>query len=206
MIRRHQLVWLNRSPVAIDPLAQTACDDWLEAGLPFITTRQASENELRLGFCTPRQTDGAPPQRIGVVANMDTVKRISSPPLLSEAVMYFDGLKPICGFAETRRFHLYGSYLWEFLTNRVYTTTASDLDAFTMVVEAEEIPEAIACFKKLESRLPMRVDGEVSIEGWGEINWRELAASTESLLLKTSTGATLINRDQIPCRGKRQSA
>lgn len=132
--------------------------------------------------------------------------RISQPPLLSDAALQCETLKPIRDLAETKRFHLYGSYLWELLTGQIYTTPASDLDVFMTVAQAQEISGAIACFQKLESRLPIRVDGEVSIEGAGEINWRELAAQNESVLLKTTTGAMLINRDHITCQGKFQNA
>jgi len=206
VIKRHQLVWLNQSPVAIEPRAQKACDEWFESGLPFIATRQTSDYELRLGFCTPRETNDASPQRIGVVARKDSIARLSPPPLLAEAITQFKILKGIRDFAETQCFHLYGSYLWELLTEQPYTTPTSDLDLFIVLEHAQEIPGVIACFQKLDCRLPIRVDGEVSIQGLGEINWRELAASTETLLLKTTTGVRLINREYIPCPRNLQSA
>ncbi|TXI93754.1 MAG: hypothetical protein E6Q33_01965 [Neisseriales bacterium] len=95
----------------------------------------------------------------------------------------------------------YGSFSWEYLTNKIYTTATSDLDLLFYVKNEAELSGIADLFDKLNSCAKLPIDGEiifnrkcsVAIREWFNLN----LASSEKILVKTSHEVNLLTQREV---------
>lgn len=95
----------------------------------------------------------------------------------------------------------YGSFSWEYLTNKIYTSATSDLDLLFYVKSEAELSGVADLFNKLSSGAKLTIDGEiifkrkcaVAIREWFNLN----LASCEKILVKTSHEVNLLTQREI---------
>ncbi len=177
---RHSLVWLANPPGAAPARL------WWENDRPFVVCRRREGEELSLGFCLPDPRGGRPIPH-PVAARFRDLGMIARPPLLSEAAVCFPSLASLTEPAA----RLTGSAMWEYLTRLPFTRPSSDYD----IVWEGDPGEGMAFFRSAEARV--KVDGEISLRGLGEVAWRELAGTSPMVLLK-SESVRLVHRDALP--------
>jgi phosphoribosyl-dephospho-CoA transferase len=206
-LRRHTLVWLSQAPGAGtgDDLRRAA--DWQAARRPFVVTRRRDDGHgIGLGFCT---TDPLHPElrprRVAAHADPGHVAERARPPLLAEIARCPAARPHAEAFArlgeaaagaglETR---IYGSWMWQALTGERHVHDSSDLDVLIDVADADAAARAAAFLERAETELPFRIDGELSIEGLGEVHWREVRQDKADVLLKSIDALRLVPRTEL---------
>lgn len=95
--------------------------------------------------------------------------------------------------------YCYGSFSWEYLTNKIYTTNTSDLDLLFYVKNEEELSGVADLFDKLSSCAKVLIDGEIIFKRKCAVAIREWfsLASSEKILVKTSHEVNLLTRREI---------
>lgn len=182
-LQRHQLVSL--APGAPDPLPdfvpQSARAAWQAADRPLIVRRGARDNGVPLGFPLPPDMGKA---RIGFcLPPQDLVSRCAPTllALLPAAPTHWRGTleaADVLARAQGIKISAFGALLWQALTGLAYLHPGSDLDLLWHCPARMPpgLPKAIAT---LDDRAPMRLDGEVVVDGCG-VQWRELAMAGPS--------------------------
>jgi triphosphoribosyl-dephospho-CoA synthase len=190
-------VWLAAPPVA--GAFQQAAEAWHKAGHPFVVCRTRPGEEISLGFCLPPRTVGGPPQRIAASARHADVRDTSRPPELAEwAITHLPAIgAESAALARCGRVGLIGSRMWEAITGLRYTRPESDLD---MVVDVPhgEVGAVASALQALASAAPVRVDAELSLEGFGEMHWEEWLSQSPEVLVKSLHGVRLVPRTDVP--------
>ncbi len=206
-LRRHALVWLSQAPIADNDADTARAVAWHEAGRPFVATRRRDDGpEIGLGFCT---TDPAHPElrprRVAARIAPAHVLRHGRPPPLAEIARcpaagtraaLFERLLRAAG-DDGIDIRVYGSWMWQALTGEPHVHAESDLD---VVIDAGDLAAAgrVAEFlERQEAALGLRIDGEISLAGRGEIHWRELRQDKAEMLLKTIDGMKLVPRAEL---------
>ncbi|SKA33295.1 phosphoribosyl-dephospho-CoA transferase [Enhydrobacter aerosaccus] len=206
-LRRHSLVWLSEPPDAFDTDDGARAAAWQAQGRPFVVTRRRGEGaEIGLGFCT---TDRHHPQlRPRRVAAQTVPQHIveSMRPLSLDAVAQ-------CAAARTKApafarlqaaaseagvvVRVYGSWMWQALTDERHVHEASDLDVVIDVVSLEEADRAAAMLAREEPTLAFRIDGELSLADRGEVQWREYHQGEPEIVLKSIDALRLVPRTEL---------
>lgn len=210
-LRRHALVWLSRAPAADNGSDAARASDWHAAGRPFVVTRRRDDglragSDVGLGFCT---TDPVHPElrprRIAARTALANVVRRDRPPLLSEIArcpaaaphaLAFGRLQEAAS-GQSLEVRVYGSWMWQALTNERHVHEASDLDVVIDVAGAAQADYAAAFLAAQEAALGLRIDGELSLAGLGEVHWREFRQGKPDVLLKTIDGMQLVPREGL---------
>jgi phosphoribosyl-dephospho-CoA transferase len=86
---------------------------------------------------------------------------------------------------------VFGSLAWHVLTGLDYLTDRSDLDLLLRIGPATEVARLVAGIAEIEALAPMRLDGEVVRDDGAAVNWRELHAGADQVLVKTIGGVAL---------------
>jgi phosphoribosyl-dephospho-CoA transferase len=92
---------------------------------------------------------------------------------------------------------VFGSLAWQQLTGLEYLSPRSDLDIMWTLPSLDVIHMFLADLAEIESRAPMRLDGELVRADGAGVNWRELHAAASELVLKTATNVVLCPRDSF---------
>jgi phosphoribosyl-dephospho-CoA transferase len=74
-----------------------------------------------------------------------------------------------------------------------YITAESDLDVLMYVGSEVDVLRLLAGMARIETRAPMRVDGELVREDGAAVNWRELRGEAREVLLKSVGGIDLVH-------------
>jgi phosphoribosyl-dephospho-CoA transferase len=93
---------------------------------------------------------------------------------------------------------IFGSLAWQVITGLDYLTDRSDLDFALHVHRETQLRPLADELARIEGDAPMRLDGEL-IRGGSAVNWRELHAGAQDVLVKTILGITLLRTDQFLC-------
>jgi phosphoribosyl-dephospho-CoA transferase len=207
-LRRHTLVWLSQAPEAETPDDRVRAAAWHAAGRPFVVARRRNESaDIGLGFCT---TEAARPElrprRVAAWTEADRIVRRARPPALAEIAC--------CPAAQARAgsferllvaaadagfdIRVYGSWMWQALTGERHVHAASDLDVLIDVAGLEAAQRAAAFLAQEEPGLAFRVDGELSVEDLGEVQWREILQDKDEVLLKSVDTLRLVSRARLP--------
>jgi len=90
---------------------------------------------------------------------------------------------------------VFGSLLWEHVTELPYLTQNSDLDLLWSVTDARSATSLLAGLQRLDADSSFRLDGEMELPDGGGVNWRELSQAADlardTVLVKTMNGAEL---------------
>ena len=202
--RRHDLlrvrpdVWRAVFAALPEPVKVEVLNSWAEHEYPFIIRRYLageSHDSVPAGVPLPPYLGK---QRIAIsFAREEVADRVLPVPLKTAGHLappaWANTINALLDLGERHNAEPYviGSLLWEQLTGLQYLTETSDLDLLW--------PSSTACRSFLQElavidrRSPVRVDGEVTLESGGAVNWRELHSCLEgtgqrTVLVKSMTG------------------
>ena len=205
-MRRHQLVFAHRA--AWDSLVQSRDDlageslvrDWVRNGWPLIMRRRLPSeiDGLSLGLPLP---PSAGKRRIAVRLHYEDIASTRPLPELTEVlgsapVQWRPFLGELADIARTYgvRAGVFGSLGWQWLTGLNYLGPCSDVDIAWALPPRDRIDQLLEDLAELDSRSPVRLDGEFVREDGAGVNWRELRAGGAELALKTASDVILYPR------------
>ncbi len=189
----------EREDLACEPLLI----DWAALSRPLIARRRApgdASDLVPMGIALP-PSHGK--KRIALQLAPAAVLTLEPPPLLSacehgvpaawratiEAIVELGARVGV----EVR---VFGGVAWSAVTGLDYVSSSSDLDLLfplTTQAAARALLDGLAL---IESRAPMRLDGEIIRENLGAaVHWRELYAVGDEVLIKSIAGVTMGRRD-----------
>ena len=206
-LRRHQLVRIL--PAAWDVLLASRVDlsdepllrEWVRNGWPLIVRRPMPDEVggLSLGLPLP---PSAGKRRIAVQLQPDDVVSVGSLPSLHSVMQaspnaWLPCLRELDGLAKTYGVQagVFGSLAWQWLTGVHYLGPNSDIDVAWALPPRERIESFLDDLADIESRAPMRVDGELIRHDGTGVNWREVHAGHTDLALKTATKVVMCLRE-----------
>ncbi|TSA34934.1 MAG: malonate decarboxylase holo-[acyl-carrier-protein] synthase [Verrucomicrobiaceae bacterium] len=206
------LVWLSHAPQPDLSADAPAVDRWHAGGNPFVVCRQrGAEDDLAIGFCLA--TPSLRPRRIAAQSIHDHIARIARPPSLKEIAAarrnpeqaaagcrdHAGALAQLSAAAANAGLDIrvFGSWMWQTLTGDPHVSSDSDLDLLIDVSTAAEADRAAALLQTASADSPLRVDGEFSISGKGEVHWREYLTGGPELLIKSIATVRMIRRDDL---------
>ena len=206
-LRRHQLVRIL--PAAWDVLLASRVDlsdepllrEWVRNGWPLIVRRPVPDEVggLSLGLPLP---PSAGKRRIAVQLQPDDVVSVGSLPSLHSVMQaspnaWLPCLRELDGLAKTYGVQagVFGSLAWQWLTGVHYLGPNSDIDVAWALPPRERIESFLDDLADIESRAPMRVDGELIRHDGAGVNWREVHAGHTDLALKTATEVVMCSRE-----------
>jgi len=205
-MRRHQLVFAHRA--AWDSLVQSRDDlagdslvrDWVRNGWPLIMRRRlpGEIDGLSLGLPLP---PSAGKRRIAVRLHHEDIVSTRPLPELTEVlrgapVQWRPFLGELADIARTYgvRAGVFGSLGWQWLTGLNYLGPRSDVDIAWALPSQDRIDQLLEDLAELDSRSPVRLDGEFVREDGAGVNWRELRAGAAEVALKTASDVILYSR------------
>jgi phosphoribosyl-dephospho-CoA transferase len=208
-LRRHQRVWLDPS-MAANEIAGLGDDEadavltWLRRGLPFVC-RSASINNLpqriSLGLKTSTEAGGA---RLGFTIDTRHVRRVQEPLALAEAIDAMPAPMRTAALQLADRsaalavpVHVYGSVSWQHASRDVYLHGSSDLDILARPASQASAEQWVSAVRIVQAAASVRIDGEIELPCGGAVAWREWAGSSRTVVVKTSIGPELRNRDAV---------
>ncbi|MBA3595964.1 MAG: malonate decarboxylase holo-[acyl-carrier-protein] synthase [Methylibium sp.] len=207
---RHRRVWLtpalSRGDVAgcEEPAAIDRVIDWARKGRPVIGRGALPHDtpdllplglawieagrRLRLSFCVP----------------MHAVERIEEPLPLAEVA---PTLPPAMRSSAMRLvqfavdigmpLRVYGSVFWQHTSGEAYLHDHSDLDLLAQPETADDAKRWLDALELTEATSAVRIDGEVELPTGEAVAWRELAAASEKILVKSDAGPSLRPRASV---------
>jgi phosphoribosyl-dephospho-CoA transferase len=211
-LERHDLVWLAPQAAvaaqpagpccAADPEARRLLADWVAAGHPLIVARQDGEldaGQIRLGLALPPALGK---RRLAFRVAREQIARSAPPPTLSAAAALPESWRPLVsrllglpaiGAAAPR---FYGSAAMQLTTGLACLGADSDLD---LLLTPPDGPAALAACRALAAvdapRCGPRIDGEIRNRSGDAVAWRELAADSRQVLLKSLDAVRLVGRE-----------
>lgn len=207
-IRRHALARLSQAPDADNEADRERAAHWHAAGRPFVVTRRReTRGAVGLGFCTVDAVHPElRPRRLAAHADRDLLVDLALPPLLQEiarcpaAARHADSFSRLASAAAEAclTIRVYGSWMWQLLTDETHVHEASDLDLLIDVAGIPAADRAVTLLEGIEPTLAFRLDGEVSFANLGEVNWREYRQDRPEVLLKSVDAMRLTPRTELP--------
>lgn len=211
--QRHSLVWLypglEVSPCIADPAHAAAAREWIASGLPLVVARQPKQqdagNQITVGLTLPPP---ATRKRVSLVVPTAAILRQSGPLALSQVLDTVGGrcqsliqrVLDICEDANVTPY-VYGSALWQTVSNRTYMTDTSDLDVLFVCTKTSNVHRLLERLVECEGSIP-RLDGELVVpSGWAAA-WREVAAAGKAggpgtVLAKSTYEVRLLGLDEF---------
>lgn len=201
-IYRHQLIYLKRN-TAVDILTQHEnipeikkyIYDWIVQELPFIFTSQINNKNnqcFHLGLsvlCNEKK------YRVALQVNNDNIKKEKSLPKMAE-------IFSLNNFSDSNiweNFHIYGSFLFQYLSNRHFVKESSDLDIL-IEYNNESLLEIKKTLNILQNIIKHSIDGEIRFKNNNQavdIAIQELLSSSTNLLAKTISAPFLLSRREL---------
>lgn len=207
-LRRHALVRLSRAPDAHGTADRERALRWQAAGRPFVVTRRRDVGDtIGLGFCTTdAQHPELRPRRVAAHADPRLVVDLALPPLLTDISCCPAAGRLADSFARLEAaaaaagvaIRVYGSWMWQALTDERHVHDSSDLDVLIDVAGAAAADRVAACLEAIEPALAIRLDGELSFAGLGEVNWHEYRQDKPEVMLKSVDAMRLVARRELP--------
>jgi phosphoribosyl-dephospho-CoA transferase len=204
---RQALVWLSQAPDAGDGPDGALVERWHANGRPFMVCRRRSdEDEVSLGFCVANEKyPEIRPRRIAARTRAAHVATVARPPVLAEVARCAPALDHAVSFArladEASRagleLRVYGSWMWQTLTGEAHVRATSDLDLLVDVADHRHAAEVAGFLARLEPELSLRLDGELSFAGLGQVQWREFLQDRPDVVLKTVDTVRMIRREEL---------
>jgi len=199
MLRRHELVWLSRTPQPDVTGDASAVARWHAEGNPFVVCRQrGGDDSVPLGFCVA--SPGQRPRRIAAHSRQEEIARTARPPSLEEVAALQPGtFARLSGAASQAGLdvRVFGSWMWQTLTGGFYVNAASDLDVLIDVADAARAERAASFLQRKAGKCPFKLDGELSFPGLGEIHWREYLNDEPLILVKSIATVRMVRREDL---------
>ena len=198
VLRRHDWVWLNRdAQTELGALGGAEVLAHHRRGHPFVVARSLpddAEGSLRLGLTLPGK------RRFGFSVPIAWV-RDHHPPTLLEALLPHlppPWKMPLSALERQSRnqglsIRVYGSAAWTAMTGLSHLRPESDLDVVIAVASRAEIAAALAVLAAYGEGSP-RIDGELVRPDGLAAAWREAAADSPQLLVKSRHEAKIVDR------------
>jgi len=206
---RHDLVFVSPAGwrAVLDARGDLATDSllarWPRMRWPTIRRRAlpCEAKGLALGLPLP---PSAGKKRISLLVDIDHVASVARPPLLRQVRAYaprdwwptLDRLDALA-LRHAVDARVFGSLAWQSLTGLDYVTTRSDLDVLFEFRGETDIDRFVADVAAIETRAPMRIDGELMDAGGAAVNWREFHGGASELLVKNIERVVLLGRHQF---------
>jgi phosphoribosyl-dephospho-CoA transferase len=92
---------------------------------------------------------------------------------------------------------VYGSWMWQALSGEGHVRAGSDLDLLVDVADADEAERVAAFLEREEAGLAFRLDGELSLAGLGEVQWREVRQGNAEVVVKSIDALRLMPRAEL---------
>jgi phosphoribosyl-dephospho-CoA transferase len=205
-LRRHALARLSQAPGADSEADRDRAVRWHAAGRPFVVTRRREAGSgIGLGFCTTDELHPElRPRRVAAHADVGLVIGLALPPTLEEIARIpaasgrADSFSRLGTAAAGVTIRVYGSWMWQALTGEQHVHDASDLDVLIDVAGISAADRVAALLAEMEPTLGLRLDGEISFAGLGEVNWREYLQDRPEILLKSVETMRLTPRSELP--------
>lgn len=205
-LRRHALVRLSQAPETGNDTDRTLADRWQAADRPYVVSRRAQQSHVALGFCTvDERFPDLRSRRVAARTEQDRIVDVSRPPRLGDvarcpaAQAKVSSFQRLASAAERAGIDIrvYGSWMWQALTDERHVHEGSDLDVLVDVADAEEAERVAAFLEQEEAGLAFKLDGELSLAGLGEIHWREYRQGKADVLVKSIDALRLMPRSEL---------
>lgn len=208
---RHHLVFVTpNSPFRVDSCHQNNQElvhcvmGWINKGLPCIFARQLIKDDLTLTLGLPIILNNNK-YRVRIFLNKNVIQKQEQLPKLIDmahflAPKFCDNRIPFFTREELTEFQsisVYGSYLFEYLSNKPFVNHNSDLD---LLIEYDHfsLSELNNRIIKLKKMFRITIDGEVRFNNLGDIAIKELTnASANQLMFKNTHDIGLITRHDL---------
>lgn len=208
-MRRHDLIYVDPPSWRrrIEASAEFGTDPlivfWADRGWPLVRRRAVPGEPAGIALGLPLPP-AAGKRRLGFVHPADDIVAIEPPLLVATArqaapaewLRTLDELE-----AMARRYgveiRVFGALAWQALTGLTYLSDRSDLDLLFYIYETTDVAALTANLADLQSRAPVRLDGELIRQDGTGVNWRELHAGGAEVLVKTLDGAVFVRRDTL---------
>lgn len=208
---RHQLVrvaphaWAALMASREDLAGEPLLDGWAQRGWPLVVRRRMPGETgwppscLAVGLPLP---PSAGKRRIALRVQREDVASASPLPDLHELIdsapaHWRASLHALLAAGERHGVHtrVFGSLAWQWLTGLHYLGPNSDIDLAWTLPRRDRLDSFLAEVAAIESEAPMRLDGELLRADGAGVNWRELHAGADDLLLKTAAEPLLCSRE-----------
>lgn len=192
---RHHLCYLDknsRPALAYQNEEMSLFNYWIAQQYPLIYTRQPkSVPSGQLQLAIPHfDQEYQQKYRCSFVINEKDITCISKLPSLNEVFPY----QSIIDSFEIR---VFGSYCWQYLTQKQYIQNTSDVDLL-IHYEDQPLKKLEQLMLSLKSVLPVNIDAEVRFINHGDCSLAELLnTKTNDILFKTVNDVLLVNRDKL---------
>lgn len=192
-------VLTSRDDLAGDPMIVA----WVDRGWPLVARRPGSgEGEgVALGLPLPPSLGK---RRIAVLLHPADVTATRPPPLLEEArsaapPSWIDTIERLSASAAVHGgpARVFGSLAWQWITGLPYLTSTSDLDLLLPCAAFGDVEAQIAGLTAVDATAPMRIDGELVFPDGAAVNWREVRARSDELLVKHAGGVAVVSRNRF---------
>jgi phosphoribosyl-dephospho-CoA transferase len=205
-LRRHQLVrvrpkaWAAVLASRLDLNREPLLRDWASHGWPLIVRRPIPGEAagLPLGLPLP---PAAGKRRIAVLLQPTDVLSVASLPTPYDVMhtappAWQPCLRELDTLAETYDVQagVFGSLAWQWLTGLEYLSASSDMDIVWSLPRRAWMDAFLADLAAVESRAPMRLDGELVRTDGAGVNWRELRDGHTDVALKTANNVVMYAR------------
>lgn len=206
-MQRHQLIYLKKeaSFEVLDEyyVSQELHDHnfivqyvfhWINQGLPCVYTRQpmnANNTDIYLGLCILLNDKK---HRVTLRTKKNAIERDMPLPTLQQIVPSIDNNGMDLSFV-----HVYGSFLFQYLSHQSFIQKNSDVDILVKYSEALSLQSLAEIIKKLGDQFNRGIDGEIRFNTHTimDIAFKELLSGAETLLVKTSTDVYLLSRKEL---------
>lgn len=194
---RHQLIYLKKNASfkitsSHNTIIKTYIQDWIAKGLPFIYTRQTLDNNsINIALTVLINDDKC---RVSLRISKNAIKQEESLPNINK--LFPSLVQPVGVY---NQIHVYGSFLFQYLTNQPFVTQDSDLDIL-FVYKNNSLLEIKALLDTLSWTSKKSIDGEVRFYGETEVmdvSIKELLMDSETLLVKTIKDTYLLPREAL---------
>jgi phosphoribosyl-dephospho-CoA transferase len=203
LMKRHDLIfvcpraWHSLLRKHGDLASDLLVAGWVDSGWPLIGRRSmCSEAQgVALGLPLP---PFAGKRRLAFLMQPAEIVSITPPPTLTAGRRVAPGAwqNTLDALDELASRHaiearVFGSLAWRALTGLDYLTDNSDLDLLLNVRRETNLRRLAADVAAIETLAPMRLDGEFVRDDGAAVNWREIQADANELLVKTVGGVEL---------------
>ncbi len=209
--QRHQLIFpRSHAPFIIhsghenDQELMHHVTEWFNQGLPGIYARQLDHGSDHLNLGLPVLL-AHKKYRVGILLPKSAVNRTEGLPKLADMADFLarklrlksDRLFSTQELVDFKSVSVFGSFLFEYLTQQPFVTENSDLDVL-IDYEQYSLTELQQLLIKLETKFNRTIDGEIRFPNLGDVAIKELAAATSNqLLFKNSHEVGLISRHDL---------
>lgn len=208
-MNRHDLVYLDENKLDFDICSFSKEEDeriifnWIKNRNPIMITRQQFEDKekINVGFMLPLEKNK---KRVNFIINSESIKNIESDIKLSEILPILENRwqKPLLELIESfltlgLDIFIFGSALWQYLTNEKYMRYESDIDLLWKPKKLEDLEKGLLILKKWMKNYSLKIDGEVILPCQNACSWKELLNDDKNILVKNLHNVYLESKENF---------